>query len=281
MVNTEIDYSNTIIYKITCKDSLVTDVYVGHTINFVQRKHAHKQSCSNEKSLNYKCKLYEVIRNNGGWTNWHMEIVNFYNCRDHCEARQKEQEYFVLLNATLNSIEPFPIPKIKKIVVKKEIVEKEFYCIKCNINCKSANLLELHNSTKKHIKRTILLPTQEVSKYICNKCDYNTDKKSSFDKHLASRKHLFNQSSNLCNSKVADNFICSTCDKIYNSRVTLWRHKKICQPLDVPLENVILDASNSEITLLTNLVFEIVKNNTELQKQLLDLSQHKHPLIHS
>ena len=43
MSKKDIDYSNTIIYKITCKDENVTDVYVGHTINFVQRKHAHWQ----------------------------------------------------------------------------------------------------------------------------------------------------------------------------------------------------------------------------------------------
>ena len=95
MPKTEIDYSNTIIYKITCKDSNVNDLYVGHTTNFVQRKHAHKQSCINDKSPNHKCKVYEVIRNNGGWDNWNMEIINFFNCYDHYEARQKEQEYFI------------------------------------------------------------------------------------------------------------------------------------------------------------------------------------------
>ena len=95
MPKLEIDYSNTIIYKITCIEPNITDVYVGHTTNFVQRKHAHKQSCTNQNIANYKCKLYEVIRNNGGWKNWKMEIINFYNCHDHYEARKKEHEYFI------------------------------------------------------------------------------------------------------------------------------------------------------------------------------------------
>ena len=111
MPKTEIDYSSTIIYKITCKDASVNEVYVGHTTNFVQRKYAHKQSCINENSTNYKCKLYEVIRSLGGWVNWKMEIVGFFNCANQYEARKKEQEYFISLKATLNSIEP--IPKIK------------------------------------------------------------------------------------------------------------------------------------------------------------------------
>ena len=132
MPKTEIDYSNTIIYKITCKDINVTDVYVGHTTNFIQRKHAHKQSCINDKLSNYKCKLYEVIRNNGGWNNWNMEIINFFNCKDHFEARQKEQEYFVSLNATLNSIEPMPKQKCKPMKVTENKEKQTLHCEKCN-----------------------------------------------------------------------------------------------------------------------------------------------------
>ena len=30
-----IDYSNTIIYKIYCKNETITDIYVGHTTNFL------------------------------------------------------------------------------------------------------------------------------------------------------------------------------------------------------------------------------------------------------
>ena len=45
MPKNEIDYSNTIIYKLICKDDNVKDLYVGHTTNFVQRKHAHKDNC--------------------------------------------------------------------------------------------------------------------------------------------------------------------------------------------------------------------------------------------
>ena len=106
MTKVDIDYSNTIIYKITCKDASITDKYVGHTTNFVQRKHAHKQSSQNNKTSNYDTKLYRVIRDNGGWANWKMEIINFYNCKNQYEARVKEQEHYIDLNATLNSIEP-------------------------------------------------------------------------------------------------------------------------------------------------------------------------------
>jgi len=99
-----IDYSNTIIYKITCKYENIQDVYVGHTTNFVQRKYAHKISCTNINSFHYNCYVYQVIRNNGGWDNWKMEIIDYINCKDLDDAINKEREYGLLHKATLNQI---------------------------------------------------------------------------------------------------------------------------------------------------------------------------------
>ena len=104
MSKIETDYSNTIIYTIRCLNPDINELYVGHTTDFAKRKKAHKQCCMNETN---SCKLYTFIRNNGGWDNWDMKIVKFYNCADLSEARQKEQEMYVLLKAKLNSIEPF------------------------------------------------------------------------------------------------------------------------------------------------------------------------------
>ncbi len=56
-----------------------------------------------------------------------MSIVNFYNCKNQLEARQKEQEYFISLGATLNSVEPLSSkPALNKsIKINKEKEEKE------------------------------------------------------------------------------------------------------------------------------------------------------------
>ena len=39
MPKVKIDYSNIIFYKISCKDSNIIDTYIGHTTNFIQKKH--------------------------------------------------------------------------------------------------------------------------------------------------------------------------------------------------------------------------------------------------
>lgn len=153
MPKIEIDYSNTVFYKIFCKDANVSDLYVGHTTNFVQRKHAHKQGCKNPKSSNYNCKLYNAIRLHGGWDNWIMEIIAFHNCNDHYEARIKEQEYFVSCKATLNSIEPMPKPKpkpTKNVFDTSELSAQQYYCTKCNYGCSSKTDYNKHCNTAKH-----------------------------------------------------------------------------------------------------------------------------------
>ena len=289
MPKLEIDYSNTIIYKITCIEPNITDVYVGHTTNFVQRKHAHKQSCTNQNIANYKCKLYEVIRNNGGWKNWKMEIINFYNCHDHYEARKKEQEYFISLNATLNSIEPLPKPKPKpepkeslNIVLEKEI----FYCDKCNINCHSLKLFEIHNETKKHNKTAITnessqngamheLCKKNVPKYCCIPCDYNTSKKSSYVIHLTTPKHTCNDSAfGLC-KKNAPKFYCKNCDyntsrkSSYDNHILSLRHKKANEISEhYTNNNLCEDGSTNQIS--GELVIELLKQNNEFKELLKD-----------
>ena len=253
MPKTVIDYSNTIIYKITCKNPAVTDVYVGHTTNFVQRKHAHKQSCISTKSANHNCKLYQVMRNNGGWENWKMEIINFFKCHDHYEAIQKEQEYFISLHATLNSIEPMPKPKSK----------------------------EPH----KHI---LLLCKNNADKFTCEYCQFECSKKSNFELHLITKKHkncmIVNQNQEH-NNKV---FTCKKCNKNYNVRNSLWYHEQKCLSNDISLKDKEVESditisnttsSSNDIKQLSNLLIEVVKNNSDFQIKILDLCKNMQSVI--
>jgi hypothetical protein len=271
MPKTEIDYSNTVIYKITCKDPLVTDVYVGHTTNFVQRKHGHKQSCINEKSCNYNCKLYKAIRANGGWDNWVMEIVAFFNCNDHYEARIKEQEYFTSLNATLNSLEPLPKPKPKPkpIETLEPILKTDHFCETCNVTLQNQELLEVHNQTKKHCKKVVGVETKNGDKFCCEKCDYECYKKSDFNKHLLTLKHLNNDImctnvDDVSQKAANDEKYKCVCNKVYSHRQCLYVHKKTC--------SFIQDEQSTEPPVEANnaiLIEYLMKENSELKNMLM------------
>ena len=101
MPKKNVDYSNTIIYKICCKDECITDVYVGHTTNFIQRKYAHKQSCNN---VDNTLKIYNVIRSNGGWDNWIMRPIEKFNGNDRGDALIREQYWIDTKKSDLNQV---------------------------------------------------------------------------------------------------------------------------------------------------------------------------------
>ena len=90
------------IYTIRCRDPNVTDFYVGQTVNFESRRDAHFVS-----SLHKSLKLYDCIRENGGWSNWKMERVREYpHCVDKTELDRLEWYWWNKLGATLNSVRP-------------------------------------------------------------------------------------------------------------------------------------------------------------------------------
>jgi hypothetical protein len=88
-----------IIYKICC-DDLPEYIYVGSTANFRCRKNKHKISCNNGDNK----KLYTTIRENGGWDNWRMVIIEECGEISLVQVRIKEEECRIKLKANLNSI---------------------------------------------------------------------------------------------------------------------------------------------------------------------------------
>ena len=100
------NYKNALIYQICCKDVSITDVYIGQTTNFKQRKAQHKSTCNNEKTKNHNFYVYKFIRDNGGWENWNMILVEKINCNDKLEVCQRERYYVELFKAKLNSNVP-------------------------------------------------------------------------------------------------------------------------------------------------------------------------------
>lgn len=106
MPKTPIDYSKTIIYKICCKDPTITDVYVGHTTDLIKRRHAHKCSCCNPDNKGCNLYIYQFIRDNGGWDNWDVIMIEECNLNNHNEALKKERWWLDELKATLNKYIP-------------------------------------------------------------------------------------------------------------------------------------------------------------------------------
>ncbi len=100
------DYTKGNIYKLCCNDTNIKDIYIGSTCNFTKRKHNHKTACNNEKCKNYNIYVYRFIRENGGWENWSMILVDEVCCENKKQLNQKEREWIEKLETTLNKTIP-------------------------------------------------------------------------------------------------------------------------------------------------------------------------------
>jgi len=229
MPKTYIDYSNTIIYKITCKDENISDLYVGYTTNFVQRKYAHKISCTNNNNNN--CKVYQIIRNNGGWDNWKMEIVDIIKCKDQYDAKRKEQEYVILLKATLNSVEPLPCPRI---------TSYRFYCEKCHFKCSKQSIYNKHLDTIKH----------KQDKSVCSIMTYETDTETGIETGTETDTDT------------------DTLDEISQSDNVIIRKKPISTEENTKKKLKYLSAENSEMKMM---MLQMMATNSQFQSHMLEL----------
>jgi hypothetical protein len=112
------------------------------------------------------------------------------------------------------------------------------------------------------------------TKFSCEICDYFTSRHSQYERHLNTSKHQKLSSVNKMEQKSSNEYLCSKCNKSYKDRTGLWKHNKVCN--EIPIDEK-TPSSESEVKILTNIVLEIVKSNSELQKQMLDVCQKFQP----
>ena len=98
-----IDYSNAVIYKLSCKDKSITEIYIGSTTHFINRKHNHKSSCNYSNGKEYNHPKYKFIRENGGWDNWEMVEIEAFPCKTKRELEKREEEIRCQFEAKLNT----------------------------------------------------------------------------------------------------------------------------------------------------------------------------------
>ena len=164
------------IYEIYCKDCNVKDNYIGQTECIEQRLNQHMNL---SKTSDFK--LYRCIRDNGGWENWEMKILDEQLCQTEYETRQLEQQYIDYHKPTLNSI--------SKNKNKTEI----HICEYCNSYFENKYSLKKHkNSNKKclEIQSKKLIDNNDIQFFICEFC------KKEFTSNYYLNHHLL--SSNAC-----------------------------------------------------------------------------------
>ena len=119
MSQKKIDYSKSFIYKLCCKNPTIEEIYIGSTTNKKTRKGTHKSDCKNINKKSYNNYKYQFIRDNGGFENWDMIMIEEYSCNSKNELEKRERYWCDELKPILNSIRPQVTIEENKIRVKK------------------------------------------------------------------------------------------------------------------------------------------------------------------
>ena len=98
-----INYNESTVYKLCCKDVSVKEIYVGSTTNFIRRKYQHKSICNNVNDKSHNSHVYIFIRETGGFDNWDMIEVEKYNAKDKKDLEKRERFFIEDLGASLNN----------------------------------------------------------------------------------------------------------------------------------------------------------------------------------
>jgi hypothetical protein len=125
-------------------------------------------------------------------------------------------------------------------------------------------------------------------KYMCEKCCFMCGNKYNYRQHLLTLKHIERMQMILNDTgkmqKHAEKNHACLCGKKYKYSQGLSKHKLTCLNKETsfePTQVSISEPSSAQIEKLTNLVFDVVKQNQELQKQVLELSKEKSIITNS
>ena len=169
MPRKNIDYSQTHFYKIVCKDLGTKDIYIGHTTDFNKRKSCHKLTSANQSNRNYTMPVYQFIRENGGWSNFDMILIETQCLNSSLEARKKEREYIEQHGATLNKCRAYSSQEEK-------VEQQNQWYIDNKEHCKDkAKQYRLDNPEKKK--------QMDKNYYETNKAHCNQQSKEYYENH--------------------------------------------------------------------------------------------------
>ncbi len=107
--------------------------------------------------------------------------------------------------------------------------------------------------------------SQKIPKiFECKCCNYNTSNKKDYNKHLLTAKHKKEADGSINKPRY---YICEFCEKQYKSRGSYWKHQQKCNKVP-PFEEILPETSTK--TSDSQLIIELLKQNQELQKQLIE-----------
>jgi hypothetical protein len=139
---------------------------------------------------------------------------------------------------------------------------EKYYCEICDYTCFNNNEYNKHLFTGKHQSATTI--SQKIAeKYYCETCHFKCSKESNWNKHLLTLKHQTRQKMPKNAEKCHSMYVCDYCNKEYEDRSGLWRHKKNCSV------NQVNHIIQTNLLPTTSTVSNVIQSSNEIDKELL------------
>jgi len=122
---------------------------------------------------------------------------------------------------------------------------------------------------------TTILTQKNAKKFVCINCDFKTSNKFDYKKHLSTQKHKNNILTTSDNNmvinepKIQKKYECDNCDKCFNDRAGLWRHKKKCPHIIDNFKNELSSEDKQQ-----ELIQYLLKENSEFKQLMIEQNKH-------
>jgi hypothetical protein len=204
-----------IFYKFICNDLNVTSCYVGHTTNFKKRKSQHQTCCNNSTSNDHNLKIYKIIRENGGLSNWDIVEIDKQICKNHAHAKIIEQEWIEKLKPDMNTYKATLSDNYKDVEIPENITISDN-------TTNSKNSLNYHQLV--NLKKRLELFDCEISKEFI----------ALTDKHIVNQLKISKQKDKERRAKYQKEYMiqpikCEVCNKEFTKKY-FYKHTKMCIP---------------------------------------------------
>jgi len=206
------------IYKIVCNDLDIKYTYVGSTKQFTRRKCLHKYASNNQKLSHMK--VYKIINENGGWDNWHIDIIETIMCDSKLNALIRERYWYEELYANaMNTIRP--MCTIEEAKEKASETNKEYRLHnKETILSKQRKTYHDNNESMKEHKGQYRMDSKDtIHEY---QKEYRINHKIAIKEQ---RQEYYENNKEKIAARDSEKIHCDACD-CYNSRDHISRHNK-------------------------------------------------------
>jgi hypothetical protein len=117
------------------------------------------------------------------------------------------------------------------------------------------------------------------NQFTCKSCDFFSCNKKDFNRHIKTKKHTSNVSQWFSTEKTQKTPYQCSCGRLYKDNSGLWRHKKRCNKIYTDITDINEEPSEFKIT--TKMFYDLLKQNNELQKSIIEISKEKPPIINN